>query len=56
MEDDGEGITDEIFMDYVREFLNNNLDEDDEDATLFGEKAVDKVIQILKNKNDEVGK
>lgn len=45
-----DGLGSDEFMENVHEFLNINLDEDDEDLNLFGEGAVDKVIEILKNK------
>ncbi|WP_372713214.1 hypothetical protein [Ilyobacter sp.] len=42
-----DGLGSDEFMENVQEFLNINLDEDDEDLTLFGEEAVDKVISMF---------
>ena len=44
--DDGYGIDRDSFMQSVYEFLYSKLDEDKHDG-LFGEEAVDKVIEIL---------
>ena len=44
-----DGLTSEDFGDNVQDFLNNNLPEDHE-VLYWGEAAVDKAIEILKNK------
>ena len=43
-----DGLDSDEFMYNVQEFLNINID--DADIELFGEEAVDKSIEILKNK------
>jgi len=46
--DDGYGVDSDSFMQLVYEFLYSKLDEEEHDG-LFGEEAVDKVIEILKS-------
>ena len=47
--DYSDGIDPETFMEYVYNFLYENTSEEERDG-LFGEKAVDKVIEILARK------
>ncbi len=50
---DGEGITDDIFMEYVQEYIRENMSEDEwEEFDLYGEEVVDKAIEILKINKD----
>lgn len=54
MENDGEGITDEDFMEYIQEFLMDNMSEDEwENFNLNGEEAVDIAISVLNNKEED---
>ena len=54
MENDGDGITDECFMEYVSEYLSSNLSEyESENTCFYGEKAVDRAIEILKEKKNK---
>ena len=49
MSHEGNGITDEDFMDYVYEFLRDSMSEEEYDNLDFwGEDAVNKAIEILK--------
>lgn len=45
---DGEGVDSDCFMEYVYQFLYSKLTEDEYDE-LFGENAVDRVIEILES-------
>ena len=52
MDYDGEGINSDLFMEYVYEFLNSNLSEEESnDLDLWGEDAVNKTIEIIKSKS-----
>lgn len=51
---DCDGVSSDVFMEYVYQYLYDNLSEEAHDG-LYGEHAVDKVIELLeRSKNSEI--
>ena len=55
MYDDGEGVDGQRFSEFIDEYFSENMSEDKwEECSLCGEDAVDKAIEILKGKKNEL--